>query len=277
MKLQPLYTLIGAAWGLLFGILVGAVVTAWAAGIGWLYMFGDDRWPANAGMIMISAGVVAGLATLLACLWVGWRRGVKFSHAAPAEMARARRRGMWLLGLWLATAGGLVLALYLGDAARKGDRQVAELRVAGFAQLVTANHHIARAGFSGWRQESGRARLTLAGNRTGAYELAWSVSDQAYGEILDRGTMELSLTPGSHGVEIELHLDRLREAYRTQVLHGGGGVLVEEAFMLSVQLTPLLGPTVSQGIPANELQNLSLGVSPLITTHAVEIPVRFRL
>ena len=62
MRLRTLYVLVGLVLGGFAGLAVMIQVFALAAGVSWLYLFGDDPWPAHAEWVLLGSSLMAGLA-----------------------------------------------------------------------------------------------------------------------------------------------------------------------------------------------------------------------
>jgi len=113
LKTRTIWTLAGLSWGLLVGLAVALQTAAVLFGVGWLFVFGDDPWPAAAGSAIVSATVLAGLVPTFLLGWLGRRLGIAFESEARQRL-RARRRGWTVLALAIAAAALGVAAAVAG-------------------------------------------------------------------------------------------------------------------------------------------------------------------
>ncbi|MCH8926460.1 MAG: hypothetical protein IH924_10070 [Proteobacteria bacterium] len=107
MRLAALYALVGLVWGVLLGGLAAWAVMATAAGVSWLYLFGDDPWPEAVGWAIPLAGLAAFLGALALCTALGLRSGRHAERGEPAEARRRRVQGIRLLALGLLLAAAV--------------------------------------------------------------------------------------------------------------------------------------------------------------------------
>ena len=89
MKSSLIYALVGAAWGLVLGVVAGLAVTPFAAGVAWLWRFGDDPWPQAVSWAGPLIGAGAGFVVFVMCLVIGIRHGRNLERA-PAIALPAR-------------------------------------------------------------------------------------------------------------------------------------------------------------------------------------------
>ena len=113
LKTRTIWTLAGLSWGLLVGLAVALQTAAVLFGVGWLFVFGDDPWPAAAGPAIVSATVLAGLVPTFLLGWLGRRLGIAFESEARQRL-RARRRGWTVLALAIVAAALGVAAAVAG-------------------------------------------------------------------------------------------------------------------------------------------------------------------
>jgi hypothetical protein len=106
-----MYALAGTSWGLVLGVVAAVTAVAYALGFSWLFLFGDDPWPANIGWVYLAGGIAVFLAVFALFLGVGYRRGRRLEArgAGAAEI----RRGAWLITGSLALGLGLLGMLAL--------------------------------------------------------------------------------------------------------------------------------------------------------------------
>lgn len=276
MRLRSLYMLAGGAWGLALAPLAGFGAGAFAAGVAWLYIFGDDPWPAAAGPSILAVALVVVGAVLAACVGGGYLYG-RSREGVPRPL-RARRRGAALLAAGLAAAVGLMV-LYVGSLGEQTrERQAADEDEAALAQLLTSRHGIAALQVAPVGDgELVRASLRVRGNRTGLYRLRWTVGEPAYGVILQEDSLELDLSPGEHSVALQISTADLAAAYRRAILEGRGAAIVDTFLKLEATLTPVLSDTERSTLPERELRNLRLGYSRLIAEAQTDFALSFTI
>ncbi len=271
MRLRTLYGLAGLAWGLVLGPMMGLWVGAVAAGVSWLFLFGDDPWPESAGWIIPVIASAAALALAAACTATGYAYG------------RARKRTDEPTGGRLKAYGLIGLAVVIGiavlgtgiDSQRRQDRtrQAARTQTSGFEALVAARHAISDIRFG-----NGGAIVGVFGSRSGNYRLRWSIREQAYRKILADGVVSVELAPRTGTIEVAFDLADLKRRYAEKVLnHRRASVLVDEDFVFKATLDPVLSETDFSSIPQAEAQNLAIGQSRLSDTRSAKFPVRFTI
>ena len=86
MTSSLLYAIIGGAWGPVLGVVAGLAVTVFAAGVAWLWLFGDDPWPQAVSWVVPLIGADAGLVVFVACLVIGIRHGRNLERAPAIAM-----------------------------------------------------------------------------------------------------------------------------------------------------------------------------------------------
>lgn len=279
MRLRSLYLLVGFVLGSLAGIAVAFQVFALAAGVSWLFLFGDDPWPAGVETYLIAIPLAAGLATLAVGLWVGYAAGRRSESAPRPE--RARRRGYGLL------LGGFALWLIVGFLAswqaerQTAARTTAAVQEAGLADLRRTRHvitGISVADYSDDGDEALRVTLALAGTRRGAYRLTWRLDETLYDATLSSGERRLDLGPEAPPLDLTFEPARLARRYRATVLDGRPDkVLVDGVFRLRLWLEPVLAEDERQALPDREIANLERGLSELRFETEWDVPVTLDL
>lgn len=66
--------LIAIIGGAVLGYVMLLLVAGGVLGVLWLYVFGDDPWPAWSDYVLGGAIVAGGLAAWAVCSWMIWRR-----------------------------------------------------------------------------------------------------------------------------------------------------------------------------------------------------------
>ncbi len=279
MRLAALYGLVGLVWGVLLGGLAAWTVMAMAAGLSWLYLFGDDPWPKAAGWLIPLMGLLAFLGVLAASAGFGWLSGRRAERGGPAETARRRVQGIGLLALGLllavalASAGGARIAGQQAERARL-DRQAAAFAALSAERQVLSAVTVARAA----RDMGYDMTVETTGARGGPYRLAWSVRSTSYRATLAEGAADLALVPGDNHARLDLDAWEIVERYHKIALdYRDVDVEVAESFRLEIALTPVLGAEELARIPPHEAHNLSLGQSALIDAKSIDFPAHFRI
>ncbi len=282
MSLRKLYALAGAAWGLVLGAVAGVGTVGYALGFSWLFLFGDSTWPAAAGPVIIGFGIVVFLFFFVSLTAFGYVYGQRLEHAMPGSDPGATGRHRRRAFLLMASAGVAALLLVGAGAARElADTRAREARAAeeaSFDDLVGRRYSIGpiEVILTG-AADTLVARFEAAGDRDGEYQLRWRVNEPTYDSLLVTGDATFLFSGDPRTLVLRFALVDLRDRYRDRVLAGRGGVLVEQAFHLTVFLQPLLTPEEEAVLPERELHNLSLGYSPLLVEATADLPVRFTI
>lgn len=284
LRTRTVWTLAGLAWGLVVGLATALQTAAFLLGVGWLFIFGDDRWPDAANWVFLGLVVVAFLVPTVLLAWIGKRLGVAF-ESETRQRLRARRRGWYVLMLALSAitlGAAMAWAGSLTDRARRADSRAAEEQ---FAEISAAVHRIVglRVAPAGAADSAAAATgappasvlVEMDGVRAGEYLLDWTLQEPAYDSILAAGGRTLTLPAGPSAEAIAVDTADFREGYRSSVLGGNGGVVVDEDWRLKATLRPVLTPGEAARLPREEVQNLGLGDSGLISQGSMSLPVRF--
>ena len=277
LKTRTIWMLAGLAWGLLVGLAVSLQTAAFLFGVGWLFIFGDNPWPAAVGPVVLSMSIAAGLVPAFLLGWIGRRLGIAFESESRQRL-RARRRGWTVLAV---AVGGAVLgvsAVVGGSLSERAERADQGAALRQLASLTAAVHRIDAASVVVTGSDPDVwLRIPIDGERDGAYVFEWAIVETLYDTDLDRGTRHLELTAGPVVESIPIDVARLRDVYREAVLQGQSGVLVDEDFEVRLRLRPELRPKESARLPDIAVRNLSLGQSELISEATVPVPVRFEI
>lgn len=279
MKSAWLFGLTAAVWGLLLGGLAAWSVMAVAAGVSWLFLFGDDPWPAAVGWVIPSIGLAVLLAAPLGCIAYGLNAARILTRASPDEVSRQRRTALRLLAL------GSLLGLTLAGAAaariadQEGARETAAQRSTWFEDLDRGRQRLDGIEVvPAPRPMSYDMTVATHGLRGGGYRLAWSLRSSAYGATLAEGAAELTLEPGNNYPTLAIDAWSIVERYH-EVALGGQDVDVEvaESFRIEVTLIPQLSEADRALLPAHEMQNLAIGQSSLNDRATTEFAMQFRI
>lgn len=275
MASRTLMTAAGFLWGVVLGVGAGLLAVAIAAGVAWLFLFGDDPWPWWAEWAILGCGLAVGLIVFLTCLALA--RMVARRHDAPEEEGRRSAIARVLI---VAALGAGALYLWAGYRNQAEFDRAAAGRAQARAYLETLGasvHHIESVEID-WPGggRDGRAMLDLAGWRSGRYHLSWSVHDTAFQERLIGGEWTLDLGSGAATVEVSLSAHGLAAAYRGLLSGPAPDVLVDDPMDFRVTLEPVLTVDERAGLPEAERHNLQRGWSDLIDHGAAGFRARFR-
>ncbi len=277
MKLRFLYALTGGLAGLLLGGLVAFWVIAAGAGISWLFLYGDDTWPAATAWVLPALGLLAGLVVLCGLVALGFFYGRR--QEPPTDRKRAYRQAYGLLGLALFLVVAAVAGLAWQDRKANDARALSAAREAAFQTLLAQRQRISAADFNAAAQpEMISLLLSTEGQAAGRYRLGWRIDYSLYNAILLEGTRDLSLEHGTNEIDLDLDQNLIARSYRKAVLQGSpAAVLVDQTFEGELWLEPLLSSEQTARIPPREIQNLSLGYSELRDHRKITVPVKFKI
>lgn len=276
LRTRTIWTLAGGAWGLLVGLVTALQTAGFLAGVGWLFIFGDDRWPEAANWVLLGLTSIAGLVPVVLLAWLGRRLGIAFESESRQRL-RTRRRGWFVFALavgGLAIGAGMAAAGALTERARRADREAADRQ---FTQLVETTHRITSVDLANGTPPVVDVGVKVDGERAGEYLLDWRLREAVYDSTLATGSRTLTLEAGKAEVVVGIDTAGVRSVYQRFLLDGGGGVRVHEDFELQFTLRPLLTVVEASRLPDERVRNLELGESRLISARAAPFPVRFEL
>ena len=276
LRTRTIWTLAGLAWGLLVGMLTALQAAGFLAGVGWLFIFGDDPWPEAANWVLFGLTALAGIIPIVLLGWMGRRLGIAFENESRQRL-RTRRRGWFVFFLavgGIAVGAGLAGAGALTERARRADREAAQRQ---YVQLHEATHRIVGVELGEGTPPAVEVKVAVRGVRVGEYVLDWRLRETAYDTTLASGSRILTLQEGESEATVTLDTAGVRSAYRRSVLAGAGGVQVAEDFDLRLSLRPILTPVEKARLPDEQVRSLELGDSDLISSRAEPFPVSFEL
>lgn len=274
MNLRQTYLVAGILWALLLGPLAALTVFGFAAGVSWLWLFGDSSWPAGTQAALPLIGLAAGVAAAMACVYLGISHGRQREAAGGGENAAERRKAL------LIAAAPIALAMLAGaklwwDArsysqamAIAAQREVNLMSLASRVQKITSISVEPSAG------GTFRARIGLNGKRDGEYRLSWDVKSTSFEQPLANGTRTVRLKTGENREEISFTLDQIADGYRSR-LSSAGDVLVDEPFHLHASVEPELSGADLERLPPGERRQLKSGESMLRSQKSVDFHLRF--
>ncbi len=106
--LSRLYALVGLVWGLVLGAMAAWSAYAAAAGLSWLFPFGDEPWPASATWVPPAVAIAVGAGVLVVSVGLGYAYGGTLGRFGRLRHRTARRRALGLLGLAVLAGAALV-------------------------------------------------------------------------------------------------------------------------------------------------------------------------
>lgn len=271
LRLRFLFALVGMAWGAVIGPLMGVWMGAMAAGMSWLFLFGDNPQPAASEWVTILLAWAAGLGSIVVCVAAGYTYGAKLDKAGEAPWSRLMAYGLG--GLAVLSCIALGVFAYISWLQVDMERARASKNVINFETLVASRHVI-----SGITATTGGAAIGAAGIRAGNYRVTWSIREQTYRKTLMDGETVTQLDAGLQTVRVAYDLAALKRSYLEKVLtHLNASVLVEEDFVFEATLEPILSKEEFGSIPQAEMQNLTIGQTRMRDTRSVNFPVRFTI
>jgi len=280
MSKRGLYLVVGFVWAALLGIGAGLAAAAVAAGVAWIYLFGDSQWPGWTSWAIPGFGLAIGFATFTVTMLVA--RIVATRHGAPdRERADDRRGGAiaWgLLAFGVAVAVGFAWQQFGRERAIDRAREESAAAARYLPVLLSETHRISSIAVD-WPGDNrdGRAVVTLDGRRSGGYRLDWQVRDTIYAKPLLKNAETLQLAVGTRVMDFTLPARDIVDGYRGLLSRTDANVMVDEPFVFEMQLAPILSEIETSRMPRHEVQNLANGWSPLIQRASAEFPVRFFL
>lgn len=276
MRLRSRYLLVGVAWSLFLAPVTAYAVLGVVVGALWIYVYGDNPWPAATDWIIPVVGLVVFAATAALCISFAYSYGRQREVATKGDDPRERRA---VLLLTLAPLAFLVIAsiaLWQRGLHQAEATAAIERREAAFNELLDARHRVA--GLTAHRTVGNdfEATVTSSGGQAGPYRLLWKVRDMVYREVLTEEADDVEL--GAEAVEfsLEISIGELANSYLNSIL-SGDGVFVDEHFELVVTLEPAIEEEDLEAWPAYARDQWERGETPLRSTAAIQLPVQFRV
>lgn len=272
MKLRHQYLAVGILWALLLAPLAALSATGFAAGASWLWLYGDNPWPAGTETVILLVGIAAGIAVAALCILFAWRYGIGREPNTQTDRTR----------LLIAGAAPVAIALLLGARIWIDGRSYSQAmaraaqREAEFVTLSADVQKIAGLNMPPEKNGAFAAGVHLAGKRKGSYRLKWQITSTSFSEPLITGNQHLDLYGGVSEKQIRFSLNELAEGYRKH-LSKPGNVLVDEPFRLSVLLQPSLSEMEKKSLPPGEQYRLDTSDSPLLSEKSIDFPMRFSI
>lgn len=273
--LSRLYALVGLVWGLVLGAMAAWWTFAAAAGLSWLYLFGDEPWPEAVTWVLPAIAIAVGAGVVMVSVGLGYAYGRAQRRFGRVSHRTARDRAFGLLVLGVLAGGALVWNVAASSHRQSEHRESARAAAAWHRELLAARHVVTAIEVEA-AGDTVRFTVKTDGARDGDYVLRWTVRDKAYEKTLAEGVARYALEPGEGLLPLSVLPSELREIYHREILRGSNaGVVVDEDFQFDVTLEPALDGAELARLSAAERQNLELGYSDLPSTLAVDFPVRF--
>jgi hypothetical protein len=277
MGIRQLYLLAGILWALLLAPIVVLVSIGAGAGIAWIFLFGDNPWPHSVGVFLIAIAAVTSLSVAIASISIGNATGKAQAASAtgtsPAMVRHART--LCIAPVIIAVVAGS--ALWLRDRANETAVTENAARDADFVDLVKQTKKILALEIVSDSQGEVRAAARISGLREADYELKWTVLPSSSELAIVQGERVIRLLDGDEEFPLSFPIDLLKSQYRTIVLRGRGGALVDEQFRLEVALRPIFSTAERRRLPPGEERRLNTRDSPLESRRSVDFGVRFTI
>jgi len=276
LNLHRLYLVAGIFWALLAGGAAALAAFAFAAGVSWVFLFGDEPWPAAVQWVLPLLALFVGLIVFAAVLIMVSRYGRMQAAAQSANPVRERRKAILLVfaPLMLIALGAASAWLRARD--YSADLETVSKREQALADLVAANQKVVAVDIMSDASDL-NAVVRINGQRSGLYHLVMRVLPATGNAIVLTEDRSLQLPVGESDVEVNLKMSEVQQAYRDAILKGRGGVLVDELFRLDVSLVPALAGDEIATLPPNERGRLESADSPLQSRRMAQFPVHFTL
>ncbi len=250
--------LAGGLIGLVGGIVAAIFAVGATAGFLWLFVFGDNPWPSWRGWILGAVGLVV----LIAGIVLGVLFGARLRPSVALPLA-----GIVLL--LAASAVAIKVNRDRAESSRTQKQDAAIVRLSKECHKIAAIRPVLRADKSGWD-----VAISFGGSRAGAYKLRMALRRGAV-EVLSRES-QIDLPTADQEMTFPFELREVINAYEGRVFtRGARNLAIEETVELEYTLEPLLTAAESAQMGANELQNLRLGYSPLVSKKDAELRVQF--
>jgi hypothetical protein len=222
------------SWGISLALLAAFGTAVTLLGFGWVFLYGDDPWPARFADVAIPvaatlAGTGAFFGVIAAAIHITRTRP---QFAQRIQASYLLRWGGVLLPLLL--VGGLVWSVMFGES----DRASAESGAIDTAG--PARHHLTE---SAWQldRETGQLRIdmTAAGPAEGSYSLLWEAKASGLGKPLGVGSVREQLPAGAVHLLLMLDAGSLARRYAEGILSRSEAVQIDVTLALELSLVPV--------------------------------------
>ncbi len=277
MRIQTRWEIAGAIWGALLGGFFALWAVGAAAGVFWLWLYGDDPWPESASIWILGIGLVV----WIVCIWIGWNlgraRGEIADEKAGYSLQVARRAATRALLLAiLALAGAGYFFVDLRDAGQK-ERAVSEERERAYQHLLQTRHTF-RAITASHDAATHALHLTIgtAGQRSGPHRLTVQVTSSRLGDNGWERTEVVSLGTGLQTLTRRVPLGDIKILVGRS-LFGDAETRADADVLLTVggRLVPIISDALADSLPSRVLRNIDLESSNLIDEVKTMVTVSF--
>jgi hypothetical protein len=222
------------SWGLSLGILAAFGVAVILLGIGWVFLFGDDPWPAEFTRVLVPLSAALGGAAAFFGVFVA---ATHVRRAHPRIEQRLQASGLLRWGT-LSAPVLLVAVLFWSIISEHAGPARTELEPIEEAQ---AGRH--RLTDSVWRldRETGQLRIdmTAAGAAEGSYSLLWEAKAPGLAKPLGMGSVREMLPAGAVHLVLTLDAASLARGYAAAVLSRSETVQIDLTLGVELSLVPV--------------------------------------
>ena len=276
MKFKNGYLLAGIFWALFLAPVAAYAIVALVSGMLWIYVFGDNPWPAATDWVIPIIGLVVFLSVAACCIYVARRRGLQREAQADTDTPQEWRTIYLVAGVPLILIVISAFSLYQ-RAHHQAEALVAtQQRQADFIDLLNTRHIISDLVVRRTNDGDFEASVSMSGEREGPYRLLWTVNSLIYGEILSGDMDNVNLDVEGNELAFRVPQIELANRYRDNFLNVGE-VLVDEPFELVVTLVPKIGADAVDRWPLSERQRWKNDESRLQSVVVSKFQVRFRI
>ena len=245
--MQLKFAILGVLLGIIGGIILAIVGTAGIAGFLWLFVYGDNPWPAQASLLIIAPFISILIFSILLGGYSGFRFGRDTVRLSPVEQKHRIKNFYIFFWLVMVTAGLIFGARILAEHSGKNKIQQYKIRQTNTEEFKQSLHQIESIeldpvdiGFN--------IKFIAKGQRAGAYEV------QAY--ILDHNKIALScylgqasLRSGEVTQNIFVDYNALTREFQKHIASGASGAGFQAKYPLVITLKPILSGTEISMLP----------------------------
>jgi hypothetical protein len=233
------------AWGLTLGALAAIGTAVTLLGFGWLFLYGDDPWPAGfTGMAVPLAAALAAIGVFGAVLAFAAYLRRTYPDLERRLQASAALR-------WGALAAPALLIAGLLGAAVQQEREADRARVeAAQAELRQVRAH--RLASAAWRlnRQSGQLQIEVetAGLAAGSYALRWQARAIGVAKPLAAGSAVNALPAGPASLTLVLDASGVARSYAEAVMSRPEAVVIDLSLAVELSLALEGLPPLDEGL-----------------------------
>jgi hypothetical protein len=221
------------SWGLSLGILAAFGVAVMLLGIGWVFLFGDDPWPAEFTRVLVPLSAALGGAAAFFGVFVA---ATHIRRVHPRIEQRLQASDLLRWGM-LSAPVLLVAALFWSIISE----HAGPARALEPIEEAQAGRH--RLTDSVWRLdgETGQLRIdmTAAGAAEGSYSLLWEAKAPGLAKPLGMGSVREMLPAGAVHLVLTLDAASLARGYAAAVLSRSETVQIDLTLGVELSLVPV--------------------------------------